>query len=126
MKEHTVSARMSRDIVNLLVERGMSQSSIAELLGVTKSFISRVRAGTRNFTLNHLGLLEEALGQSLPLLLIEAISTESFSTSLRHVFESSTGQLLETSTGTKSADAKLARIKSRSHVRGRKLESLSA
>ena len=58
MKEYVVSCRISRDIVNLLISRGMIASKIAHTLGVSKSFISRVKAGTRNFTLNQLDSAE--------------------------------------------------------------------
>ena len=88
MKEHAVSNRISRDIVNLLIARGMTPGEIAGTLDVTKSFISRVKSGARNFTLNHLSLLEEAVGQSLPLLLIEAIPTDTFSQKQKRVINS--------------------------------------
>jgi len=76
MTKHTVSERISRDVVNLMVERGMTLTEIAKVLGVTRSYISRVKAGTRKFTPDHLSALEEALGASLPVLLIEAIPRE--------------------------------------------------
>src|SRR4051812_29965224 len=72
MAKYSVSLTMSRDIVNLLVSRGMTLTDIASVLGVTKSYISRVRAGTRKFTLDHLAILEDSVGRSLPLLLVEA------------------------------------------------------
>ena len=95
MTKHTVSSRISRDVVNLLCERGMKLTQIAELLGVTKSYISRVKAGTRNFTLEHLSRLEAALGESLPLLLINAIPRDSMSPELRRLHDV-TQRLLKT------------------------------
>ncbi len=103
MKEHTVSNRISRDIVNLLITRGMTASEIAGTLDVTKSFISRVKAGTRNFTLNHLATLEDFVGESLPLLLIEAIPQELIAPQHRHVYESCIHLLETTGPGRRGA-----------------------
>ena len=95
MKEQTVSCRISRDIVNLLVNRGMTPLQLASALGVTRSFISRVKSGTRNFTLNHLSVLEELVGESLPILLIEAIPKEMVAPEHRPIHEACI-RLLET------------------------------
>jgi len=88
MKEPAVSSRISRDVVNLLVSRGMTLTQIARTLGVTKSYISRVKAGTRNLTLDHLARLEEELGESLPVLLIKAVPRETVSPALWPLYES--------------------------------------
>jgi transcriptional regulator with XRE-family HTH domain len=94
MNEPAVSSRISRDEVNLLVSRGMTLTQIARTLGVTKSYISRVKAGTRNFTLDHLAKLEAEPGESLPVLLIKSVPRETVSPSLWPLYES-TLKLLE-------------------------------
>lgn len=73
MPEKQVSSRISRDIVNLFVDRGMTITQLAKHLGVTKSYVSRVKSGARSFTIDHLEKLEHAVGAPLPLLLIQAI-----------------------------------------------------
>ena len=95
MPKHTVSSRISGDVVNLFSDRGMTLTQIGEMLDVSKSYISRVKAGTRNFTLEHLSKLENTLGESLPLLLINAIPPESMSPELRRLHDV-TRHLLET------------------------------
>lgn len=83
MAKYSVSTRFSRDVVTLLVNRGMSLTEIAEVLGVTKSYISRVKSGTRKFTLDHLEILEDFLQASLPVLIMEATPRESVRPELR-------------------------------------------
>jgi len=95
MTKHPVSSRISRDVVNLLCDRGMNLTQIAQMLGVSKSYISRVKAGTRNFTLEHLSRLEAAVGESLPLLLIHAIPRDTMSPQLRRLHDI-TQRLLKT------------------------------
>ena len=87
MADRSVSARLSRDVVTLLIERGYTLTRIAGLLDVTKSFISRVKAGTRSFTLEHLAVLERELGEPIPWLLIDSIPAESVSPELRPLYE---------------------------------------
>ena len=87
MAKHKASARYSRDITNLLVSRGMTLTQIAGLLGVTKSYISRVKAGTRSFTLDHLAQLEREVSEPLPLLLIRSIPAASVTRELRPLYE---------------------------------------
>ena len=101
MTKHTVSSRISRDVVNLLCDRGMTLTQIAQSLGVTKSYISRVKAGTRNFTLEHLSKLEDVLGESLPLLLINAIPRNSMSPQLRRLRDVTQRLLKSTGAGKK-------------------------
>jgi transcriptional regulator with XRE-family HTH domain len=103
MTKPTVSTRISRDVVNLLVSRGMTLTQIARVLGVTKSYISRVKAGTRNFTLDHLARLEDELGESLPVLLIRAVPRETVSPSLWPLYESALKLVENTGSGKRSA-----------------------
>jgi transcriptional regulator with XRE-family HTH domain len=77
----------------------MTASQVADELGVSKSFISRVKAGTRNFTLSHLAILEEAIGESLPILLMEAIPRELIAPEHRHIHEACIRLLETTGTG---------------------------
>ena len=103
MTKPAVSTRISRDVVNLLVSRGMTLTHIAQTLGVTKSYISRVKAGTRNFTLDHLARLEMELGESLPVLLIKAVPRETVSPSLWLLYESALELLENTGSGNRPA-----------------------
>jgi transcriptional regulator with XRE-family HTH domain len=102
MAKHSVSSRISRDVVNLLVDRGMTLTEIAGILGVTKSYISRVKAGTRKFTLDHLSLLEDALDVSLPVLLVEAIPRDLVKPELRRLHEMTLQLLRSTGSGARS------------------------
>ena len=76
MKERTVSSALSSDVIELLVNRGMTLTSIATTIGVSKSFLSRVKAGSRSLTIDHLVALESSLGEPLPLLLMQATPPE--------------------------------------------------
>jgi len=87
MGDYRVSNRFSRDVVELLVSRGMNLTGIAALLDVSKSYISRVRSGTRSLTLDHLATLEEELGRPVALLLMEAIPRESVSAKARPLYD---------------------------------------
>jgi transcriptional regulator with XRE-family HTH domain len=51
----------------------MSLSEIGELMDLDKSFVSRVRNGKKNLTIERLKKLERALDFPLPLLLLEAV-----------------------------------------------------
>ena len=48
MSERVVSSALSRDVIDLLMKRGMTLTAIAHAIGVTKSFISRVRTRSRS------------------------------------------------------------------------------
>ena len=98
-----ISSRISRDVVNLLVDRGMTLTEIAKMLEVTKSYISRVKSGTRNFTLDHLAKLEQAVGESLPWLLIKAVPRDSVSPKLRPLYDSTLRLMETTGSGTRAA-----------------------
>lgn len=75
---------ISSDIVEYLqTERAMTLQEIGDELNLSKSFISKVRRGKRNFTLNDLMELEIAQGEPLPLLLIEAININPLPSKLR-------------------------------------------
>lgn len=59
----------SQATINILEKRGLNLTQIAELLEVSKSFISRVKAGERSFTLQHIGHIGRKVDKDLPWLL---------------------------------------------------------
>jgi transcriptional regulator with XRE-family HTH domain len=120
MTKPAVSTRISRDVVNLLVSRGMTLTRIAQTLGVTKSYVSRVKAGTRNFTLDHLARLEMELGESLPVLLIKAVPRETVSPALWPLYQSAL-ELLENTGSGRSRPAR-----SESHYKRRRARTKAA
>jgi len=71
------STRFSAELIRQLVKDGHNQTEIADMLGVTKSYISRVAAGQRALTLEHLATLERALGKPMALLLLEGTADPS-------------------------------------------------
>ena len=75
---------ISRDIVDYLqTEEELSLKEIGDEMGLSKSFVSRVRQGSRNFTLEDLRRLEIARGEPLPVLLAKAINIDSVPHELR-------------------------------------------
>lgn len=82
-----VSNRRSAEIVEYLRQRGKTLKEIGRLTGLSESYVSRVGQGERNFRVDHLVKLEEALGVPLPLLLIEAMSSNSLPKSLGKAYE---------------------------------------
>ena len=77
MKQYGDYQFVSTGVVNLLVEQGMTLTAIAKLIGVTKSYISRVKSGERSLTLDHLGRLGEKTGQPLAFLLLKSMDPKS-------------------------------------------------
>ena len=61
----SVSSSLSAQIVHYLRKRGHKQAEIARMLGVSEGFVSLVKSKERSLTLDHLGLLCEAM--SVPL-----------------------------------------------------------
>jgi transcriptional regulator with XRE-family HTH domain len=61
-------------LIERLIQQGLRQTEIAKVMGVTKSFISRVAAGQRALTLEHLARLEEKLKKPVALFLIESMA----------------------------------------------------
>lgn len=70
----------------MLVKRGYTLTAIAIMTGVTKSYISRVNSGTRGLTLDHLVKLEVTIGEPLPWLWLQSISTKSIPKELRPLY----------------------------------------
>jgi transcriptional regulator with XRE-family HTH domain len=81
----------------------MTLTEIAKILAVSKSYISRVKAGTRKFTLDHMSILEDALGASLPVLLVEAIPRALVKPELRRLHDLTLELLRSTGSGAQGA-----------------------
>jgi transcriptional regulator with XRE-family HTH domain len=84
----SVSSAISIGVVELLLKRSMTLTSIAEAIGVTKSFLSRVKARTRSLTIDHLVTIESVVGEPLPLLLLHATPIASVPKHLRPLYRS--------------------------------------
>ena len=93
MKYNSTTEETSRDLVFFLRDqRKLTLKQIAELIGVTESFISRVFSRERRFTLKHLAKFELALGESVPLLLLRSREHQ-FVGELREAFQEAIGVL---------------------------------
>lgn len=82
-----IEADLSADLVEYFKEQGMTLRAIADMIGLSESFISRVARKERCFTIEHLLDFEKATGQPLPLLLLKAISKESVSEELTDLYK---------------------------------------
>jgi transcriptional regulator with XRE-family HTH domain len=78
---------ISTRIVKHLHTQGMTLKQIGSLMGVTESFISRVRNGQCSLTLEHLAKLEDALGKSLPEILVHSTPLDSVPRKLRKMYK---------------------------------------
>ena len=88
-RENTqISSGLSSDIVKYLQQNSRTLKQIGKLAGLSESFISRVGKGERSFTIKHLLKLEKAVGQPLPLLLIEATKEDSLTGEMRELYRS--------------------------------------
>ena len=86
MKEEIIYRSYSSKIIQMLVKRGYTLTQIAMMADVTKSYMSRVNAGTRGLTLDHLVKLEIALGEPLPLLWVRSIPISSVPKEVRPLY----------------------------------------
>lgn len=84
--QKTISQRLSSDIIAMLLNRGFNAARIGAMLGVTKSFISRVKSGQRSLTLEHLAALEAEIGEPMPYLLIKSTPLEEVKPELRPLY----------------------------------------
>jgi transcriptional regulator with XRE-family HTH domain len=73
--------------VKYLQEQGLTLRKVGDLLGLSESFISRVRKKQRSFTLDHLVKLEQATGRALPVILLEATQPGSVPDELRPIYD---------------------------------------
>ncbi len=85
-QQKSVYPTLSSDIVKYLQEQGLTLRKVGELLGLSESFISRVRKKERSFTLDHLVKLEQATGRALPVILSEATAPDSVPDELRPIY----------------------------------------
>jgi transcriptional regulator with XRE-family HTH domain len=56
-----LSVRIGENIRQLRTKKGLSQDNLASILGVDKSYISRIENGQKNLTLNSLMKIANAL-----------------------------------------------------------------
>jgi len=82
-----IEANLSADLVKYLQSQGMTLRQIADTMGLSESFISRVAHKKRSFTIEHLLRLQEAIDKPLPLLLLEATSQDSVPQPLAPLYE---------------------------------------
>jgi transcriptional regulator with XRE-family HTH domain len=85
-QQKSIYPTLSSDIVKYLQEQGLTLRKVGELLGLSESFISRVRKKQRSFTLDHLVKLEQATGRALPVILLEATQLSSVPDELRPIY----------------------------------------
>jgi transcriptional regulator with XRE-family HTH domain len=109
MAERSVSSPLSGDVIDFLLKRGMTLTAIAEAIGATKSFVSRVKSRSRSLTIDHLMALEETLGEPLPLLLLEATPPDSIPPGLRPLYQS-TRKVLASGRGATKSSARRAKV----------------
>ncbi len=82
-----IEANLSADLVRCLQSQGMTLQQIADTMGLSESFISRVANKKRSLTIEHLLRLQEAVDKPLPLLLLEATSQDSVPQPLASLYE---------------------------------------
>ena len=82
-----IETNLSADIVKYLQAQGLTLRRIAEAIGLSESFISRVANKKRSLTIEHLLRLQEAIDKPLPLLLLEATSRDSVPQPLAPLYE---------------------------------------
>jgi len=111
MPERVVSSGISGDVIELLISRGMTLTSIAEAIGVTKSFLSRVKARSRSLTIDHLVALEAVIGEPLPLLLLHATPMASVPERLRSLYRSTEAVLSANTSNLPGRNGPIRRIK---------------
>jgi len=88
-----IEASLSADLVEYFRKQGMTLSEIADKIGVSESFMSRVARKKRCFTIEQLLAFEKTIGQPLPLLLLAAIPQESVSEELADLYQAASDVL---------------------------------
>ena len=86
-QQKSIYPTLSSDIVKYLQQQGLTLRKVGDLLGLSESFISRVRKKQRSFTLEHLVKLERATGRALPVILLEATEPNSVPDELRPIYD---------------------------------------
>lgn len=82
-----ISRVISSEIVKYLRKR-RRLNEISTMAGLSESFLSHIGKGERTFKLEHLLRLEKALGEPLPLLLLEATDEDSLTEEMRELYRS--------------------------------------
>ena len=82
-----IEANLSADLVKYLQSQVMTLRQIADSMGLSESFVSRVANKKRSLTIEHLLRLQEAVDKPLPLLLLEATSQDSVPAPLAPLYE---------------------------------------
>ena len=82
-----IEANLSADLVKYLQSQGMTLRQIADTMGLSESFVSRVAHKKRSLTIEHLLRLQEAIDKPLPLLLLDATSQDSVPAPLAPLYE---------------------------------------
>jgi predicted transcriptional regulator len=85
-RTHGDYTHVSPGIIRLLTGRGMNLTQIAQILGVTKSYISRVNAGDRGLTLDHIAELQRKTCLPIPLMLMESINISTVPKDMRPLY----------------------------------------
>ncbi|MFT3784567.1 MAG: helix-turn-helix transcriptional regulator [Tepidisphaeraceae bacterium] len=74
MRRRTRNNKVAADLMKYLIEkRGMTQNDIADVLGVDKSFVSRVAAAERDLSTHQLRTIADALDVPMGALLLDAL-----------------------------------------------------
>jgi transcriptional regulator with XRE-family HTH domain len=73
MTSSVSSPQLSAALVAYLRQQGKNLREIGELVGLSESFVSRVANGQRSFTIDHLALFEQSVGEPLPALILQAM-----------------------------------------------------
>ncbi len=83
-----VKHELSKNIVNYLHDTfGENYRQIGEKIDLSESFMSLVRHGERNLTLDHLLRIESVYETPLPTILIQAIKDKNIPEELREGYE---------------------------------------
>jgi transcriptional regulator with XRE-family HTH domain len=67
----TASISLSSDVLAWLLDRGLSQTDVARILGVSQGYISLVKSRERALTLEHLSVLADAMKLPLGAMLLQ-------------------------------------------------------
>lgn len=79
---------LSKGVINYLHDTfGDNYRTIGEKIGLSETFISRVRHGKRNLSLEHLTRIESAYKKPLPVILLEAAKDKNILKELRPFYK---------------------------------------
>jgi transcriptional regulator with XRE-family HTH domain len=78
-----VNPKLASNIVKILNKEGRTLKEIGGLMKLSESYISLVKNELRSFTIERLSMLEKALKQPLPILIIKANDYEDTPEELR-------------------------------------------